>query len=101
MLVGFVFRGICKGALPSLASGRGDLKDQTPLVVSTAVIITLIKPKKLTVICLLIWLSDSSSKGLLYPVLLTITSTQPNLLGAVAKADWISLGSAMSSLTAW
>ena len=87
--------------LPSLASGRGDLKDQTPLVVSTAVIITLIKLKKLIVICLLIWLSDSSSKGLLYPVLLIITLMRLNLLGAVVKADWISLGSVISSLTAW
>ena len=31
MLVGFVFWGICKGALPSLASGRGDLYDPTPI----------------------------------------------------------------------
>ena len=32
------------------------------------------------------WLFDSSLKGLPYPILLTITSTRPNLLNAVAKA---------------
>ncbi len=30
MLVGFRFRGICEGALPSLASGRGNLLDPPP-----------------------------------------------------------------------
>lgn len=73
MLVGFEFRGINEGALPSFASGRDDLLDPPPagLLIPHSHPSNVDQAEELTSFCVPIWLSDSSSKCLLYPALLT------------------------------
>lgn len=45
-----------------MSGGKDEL-----LMASTAILVKLIKPKESTSFCVPIWLSDSSSKCLLYP----------------------------------